>query len=177
MNLSPSAVNLWEKGKTEPSATDLATLSQWFDVSVDWLLGVGAKATTKSARPPVHVVPVVAAVSLIRWNWEAVAEYLQTAVLYPSQTAAAVLVASDALSAACPAGAYAVISKAHPVTPGSVVLAHLGRASEPVIRRLVHEGRDDLLVADDTRYPSYRLDDGAKIIGRVTEVTVRRTLM
>lgn len=36
---------------------------------------------------------------------------------------------------------------------------------------------DWLLVADDTRYPSYRMDDGVTVIGRVTEVTVRRALM
>ena len=175
MDLSASAVNLWEKGKSEPSAADLVKLAQWFDVSVDWLLGVGAKPAARSAKTAIHVVPVVSSGALGRWSWDAVSEYLQTAVLYPPQTAAAILVVSDALSSACPAGAYAVVSKAHPTPPGSIVLASLGRASEPVLRRLVHEGRDDLLVADDNRYPSYRLDDGAKVIGRVTEFTIRRS--
>lgn len=45
-----------------------------------------------------------------------------------------------------------------------------------MLRKYVKEGSDQLLVADDMRYPSYRLNDGAKIIGRVTEVTVRRVL-
>jgi hypothetical protein len=34
-----------------------------------------------------------------------------------------------------------------------------------------------LLVADDPRFPSFRIDDGVKIIGQVTEVTVRRQLI
>jgi transcriptional regulator with XRE-family HTH domain len=38
--LSPSAVNLWESGKTEPSATNLVILAKWFRVSTDWLLGM-----------------------------------------------------------------------------------------------------------------------------------------
>lgn len=54
------------------------------------------------------------------------------------------------------------------------MLAAVSRAGEPVLRRYVKEGPDELLIADDTRYPSYRLRDGIRILGRVTETTVRR---
>ena len=177
MDLSASAVNLWEKGKSEPSAADLVKLAQWFDVSVDWLLGAGVKPAARSDKTPIHMVPLVPFVALTRWSWDTVSEFLQTAVLYPPQTAAAVLVASDALSSSCPAGAFAVVSKVHPTLPGSIVMASLGRGSEPVLRRLVHEGSDDLLVADDPRYPTYRLEDGAKLIGRVTEIVIRKIVI
>ena len=52
---SASAINLWEAGKTQPSAEDLAELSRWFQVSADWLLGVDTTALTTrktSAAPP-----------------------------------------------------------------------------------------------------------------------------
>jgi transcriptional regulator with XRE-family HTH domain len=177
LNLSPSAVNLWEAGRTEPDADSLVKISEMFSVSVDWLLGLEtSKPVRGSPKPPVYVVPVVPPSALIRWHWDAVAEFLQTAVAYPPNTAAAMLVASDALTSSCPAGAYAVINKAAHIAPGAVVLAHLGRASDPVLRRLIREGREDLLIADDTRYPTYKLTDGAKIIGKVSEVTVRRLL-
>ena len=114
---------------------------------------------------------------MVRWHWDAVLSLLQTAVLYPPKTAAAMLVASDALTSSCPTGCYAVVSKGHNVIPGQIVLASVGRASDPVLRKYVREGGDNLLVADDTRYPSYRMDDGVTVIGRVTEVTVRRSLM
>lgn len=179
LNLSPSAVNLWESGKTEPSASDLAELAKWFNVSTDWLLGVESKMPSQKrdvSDPPLWTVPVVTSSSLVRWHWEQVTEILQTAVAYPPQTAAAVLVSSDAISSTCPTGCYAVVSKGHNVEPGQIVMATVGKAGEPVLRKYVREGSEGLLIADDMRYPSYRMDDGVTIIGRVTEITVRRVL-
>ncbi|CAB4154710.1 S24_LexA-like domain containing protein [uncultured Caudovirales phage] len=174
---SASAINLWEAGKTQPSAEDLAELSRWFQVSADWLLGVDGAvlaARKKGSAPPLYTVPVVPPSALLRWRWEAVQELLQTSVAYPPNTAAGMLVASDALTSVCPTGCYAVISKADTARPGQVVLAAVSRAGDPVLRKYVKEGPNELLVADDTRYPSYRLRDGVRIIGRVTETTVRR---
>lgn len=179
MNLSPSAINLWESGKTEPSATDLAELAKWFNVSTDWLLGVDSKMPVhKRAKsdPPLWTVPVVTPSSLVRWHWDEVTELLQTAVAYPPQTAAAVLVSTDALSSMCPTGSYVVVSKGHNIEPGQIVMATVSKAGEPVLRKYVREGSETLLIADDMRYPSYRLEDGVTIIGRVTEITVRRVL-
>lgn len=180
LNLSPSAINLWEAGKTEPSASALAELSRWYHVSCDWLLGVDSgKQTASSSRAeaPIHTVPVIPQSAMARWHWDVVVELLQTAVAYPPQTAAAMLVSSDALTSACPTGCYAVISKAHVPEPGQVVLAVISKASEPVLRKYVREGGDDLLVADDTRFPTYRMDEGVRIIGLVTEITIRKTLI
>lgn len=56
------------------------------------------------------------------------------------------------------------------------MLAIISKASEPVLRKYVREGGDDLLVADDTRFPTYRMDEGVRIIGRVTEITIRKML-
>lgn len=180
MDVSPSAVNLWEAGKTEPSAGDLAKLSARYKVSTDWLLGVDAgKSVVKkeqSDAPTIYTVPVVTPNSLVRWHWESILDILQTSVSYPPQTAAAMMVTSDALNSTCPNGCYAVISKGHQAAPGQVVLATVGRSTEPVLRKYIREGNDDLLVADDMRFPSYRLADGVKIIGRVTEITLRKTL-
>ena len=179
LNRSASAINLWEAGKTQPSAEDLAELSHWYQVSADWLLGVEVATSKPSERgaPPLYTVPVVPPTAFLRWKWGAVLELLQTAVAYPPNTAAGMLVASDALTSSCPTGCYAVISKGHAIAPGQVVLASVSRAGEPVLRKLVREGGDQLLVADDMRYPSYRLNDGVRILGRVTETTVRRIFL
>lgn len=179
LELSPSAINLWESGKTEPGAPELVELSRWYQVSTDWLLGVESGKPVHQQTEggqPVYTVPVVAPASLVRWHWDSVQELQQTAVAYPPQTAAAMLVSSDALTSICPPGSYAVISKAHQVRPGDVVLATTGPSSEPVLRRYVKEGADALLIADDMRYPSYRVEAGVKLLGRVVEVTTRRVL-
>jgi transcriptional regulator with XRE-family HTH domain len=176
-DLSPSAVNLWEAGKTEPSVQDIIALSRWYEVSTDWLLGLSdGKPVSAANRPPLNYVPVVAPSALARWKLDAVIELLQTGVAYPPNTAAGMLVSSDALSSTCPTGCYVVISKGHQVTPGQAVLAVVGRVSDPVIRKYIREGGDDLLVADDTRFPTHKMSDGVRIIGRVVEVTVRKIL-
>lgn len=53
---------------------------------------------------------------------------------------------------------------------------HLPVSSFPVIRKYIREGGDDLLVADDTRFPTHKMSDGVRIIGRVVEVTLRKLL-
>jgi transcriptional regulator with XRE-family HTH domain len=176
LHLSPSAINLWERGKTEPRPAELAELARWFGVSTDWLLGVDLTPPSKAVRqgPPLWTVPVVPASCLTTWRWSAVTEMLQTAIAYPPRTAAGVLVASDALTSAAPAGAYAVVSKSHVVAPNSIVFAAVSKAGEPVLRRFVTDGGNQLLVADDARWPTVRLQDGVRIIGTVTEITIRR---
>lgn len=178
LGLSPSAVNLWEAGKTEPSAHDLVEMANWFGVSADWLLGSEtAPDRRQTKRPIINTVPVLSPQALAKWLWDDSIELLQTSVAYPQHTAAGMLVASDAMTSTCPTGCYAVVSQAHPMSPGSVVLASVGRTGEPVLRRLVHEGRQHLLVADDVRFPTLRLEDGARLVGRVTEVTMRKMLV
>lgn len=183
LNRSASAVNLWEKGKTQPNNDDLVELSRWFCVSTDWLLGAdtGAQPAGQAAgviktASQIYTVPVVDPSSLVKWHWDTAPSLLQTAVSYPAQTAAALLVSSDALNSICPIGSYAVVSKAHAIHPGHVVLANVSKSGEPVLRRLIKEGSESFLVADDTRYPTYLLDDGVRLIGRVTESVIRRML-
>lgn len=183
LNRSPSAVNLWEKGKTQPSSDDLVKLSNWYGVSTDWLLGADSGnqnnalgiAVIKTALP-LYTVPIVEPASLVRWHWDNVLGLMQTVIAYPSQTAAGLLVSSDALNSICPIGSYAVASKAHDIQTGHIVLASVSKSGEPVVRKLIKEGAESFLVADDTRYPTYRLDDSVRIIARVTEVWIRRML-
>lgn len=40
LNLSQSAVAKWELGKTEPTATAIIAVANYFNVSIDYLLGV-----------------------------------------------------------------------------------------------------------------------------------------
>lgn len=180
LGVSFSAVNLWEQGKSFPKPSLLVELSTWFTVSVDWLLGIDSSPrktfAIKTGEHTVNTVPVVPASTLNRWNWDAALEALQTLNVYPEGTAAALQVHSDSLASVISPGDYAVVSKAHNVDPGSVVLVSIGKSNEPVLRRYIKEGGDELLVADDTRYPTHRLNDGARVIARLVE-TVRRTVL
>ena len=40
LDLSNASISYWENGKQEPSASALFKLAQFFDVSVDYLLGL-----------------------------------------------------------------------------------------------------------------------------------------
>lgn len=178
-NVTPGSVSLWESGTTEPKADVLAELARTYNVSADWLIGLEERQASVKVKQvlPLHAVPVVTPQALARWKWDVALEQLQTSVAYPAGTAAAMLVASDALSSACPTGCYAVVSKAHEPTPGCVVLAVSGRAGEPILRKFIQEGGETLLLADDARWPTVRVNDGARIIGRVVEVTCRKRLI
>lgn len=175
--LSPSAVNLWEQGKTEPSAHHLAVMAELYGVSCDWLLGIEALRQPLAAKPgAVHTVPLVEFAAMARWHWPEVSAAVQTQLEYPPQTAAATVVASDACAAA-PPGAVIVVSRGHECSPGALVVAVVGDAAEPVLRRFVREGGADMLLADDSRYPTFRLADGVRLVGRVTEVLVRKLMI
>lgn len=174
-HVTPGAVCLWEKGNTEPSASVLADLARLYGVSVDWLVGLSDQRNAATAAPTqINAVPVVSSRSLARWKLEPVLGYLQTSVAYPEGTAAAMLVATDALTSSCPTGSFAVISRAHKPTPGCVVLASTGKVSEPILRRYVTEGGDTLLLADDARWPTVKLATATKVVGCVVEVTQRK---
>lgn len=178
-DVNPSTVNLWEAGKTEPDAASLVELSRLYGVTTDWLLGVSGaeqKVTKRSEQPLIFTVPVIPPSALKRWQLAVQTEFLQTSVLYPPGTAAGMIVESDALTSTCPTGCYAVVSKGHAVEPGNIVLASLNKVSDPVLRKFLREGGDEFLIADDSRFPTYRLADDVQIIGRVTEVTVRKSL-
>jgi transcriptional regulator with XRE-family HTH domain len=180
LGVSFSAVNLWEQGRAFPKVTLLGDLSKWFSVSVDWLLGVDLSPRKPSpintGSHVINTVPVVPTLSLGRWSWDTSLDDLQTQAAYPAGTAAAIVITSDSLASIVMPGDYAVISKAHHPAPGSAVLVAIGRANEPVLRRYIKEGGDNLLVADDQRFPTHRLEDGARIVGKLVE-TVRRTII
>lgn len=179
-SVTPGAVCLWEKGSTEPSSEVLAELAKLYGVSMNWLVGLPEHAAPNQVvvkAPPLHTVPVLSPRSLAQWKLDFPLEMLQTSVSYPVGSAAAMLVASDALTSTCPTGAYVVVSKSHAPTSGSIVVASVGRSAEPILRRYLHEGDQSLLMADDARWPTVTLGAGSKILGTVVEVTTRRRLI
>lgn len=178
-NVTPGAVCLWEKGRTEPSSEVLSELARLYNVSIDWLTGLQDQEIplVKLQRPPINTVPVVSAKSLLEWRCDLVLELLQTSSAYPPGGAAAILVQSDALTSVCPTGSYAVVSRDLPPVPGSVVLAATGTFPEPFIRRYSEDGLGRLLLADDARWPTVRITPKTRVIGTVVEVTIRKRLV
>lgn len=180
LGVSFSAVNLWEQAKAFPKPNLLVELSTWFSVSTDWLLGIDVNPKKgipiNTGTHLLNTVPVVSPSALNRWSWDTSLDAVQSQVAYPEGTAAAFTVTSDSMSSVVVKGDYAIVSKAHNPDPGSIVLVAIGKTSEPVLRKYIKEGGDRLLVADDVRLPTHRLDEGARIIARLVE-TVRRTLL
>lgn len=171
---SPSAVNLWESGKTEPSAEDIVALSRWYKVTCDWLLGA-----TDTNGPPgptsLNTAPIVDEARLVSGDWrDARAERLQTSKNYHG--AVACVVRTDAVRSVCPPGSYVVVDLGSTPQPGQLVMAMVAGNNAPLLRRLVAEGGPAMLVADDNRFPTYNVNDDTKIIGVVKEVTTRTVL-
>ena len=180
MSVTPSAVNLWEAGKTKPSATDLAKLSARYSVSTDWLLGVDVSnlpVRKANSTHQLNTVPIVPPAALVRWEWVIPEGLMQTDQAYPPGTAVSMRVTSDSLASICPQGSWIIVSKGHSPEPGCVVVAVVGNSQEPIVRRYMREGDTDLLMADDSRYPTFNVEDQVRVVGRVTEVVHRRVLV
>jgi SOS-response transcriptional repressor LexA len=177
-NVTAGSVSLWESGSTEPSVDVLAELARTYGVSVDWLVGLDEQTPVSVVGSiQINTVPVLTPLAMAGWKMGSPLSYLQTTVAYAMGTTAAMLVASDALSSTCPTGCYVVVSKAHAATHGSIVLAVVGNAGEPILRRLIKDGGESMLIADDARWPTVRLNEGARIIGPVTEISIKRRLI
>ena len=180
MGVAPSSAHQWEAGKTEPSTEIIVQLARLYGVSCDWLLGLDDEAPTtairaNSAEVQVHLVPLVEVDKLQPWKWDRPSEMVQSMRRYPAGTAAAMVIETDALASACPVGSRVVFSKAQPTRNGSIVLADTG-VGAPIVRRLIEEGGMGMLVADDTRYPTYNTRDGSRILAVATECVIHRTL-
>lgn len=171
---SPSAVNLWEAGKTEPGASELVAMARLYKRSTDWLLGLDDSAPGGGEAVSINAVPILTPAQAAAWEWDAPKALLQTERAYTPQSAAALPVTNDALASVCPVGAHVVICRAETPLPGDVIAVVLPDGTEPVLRRYVKEGGSTMLVADDTRFPSYVMSDRIAIVGTVTEVTIRR---
>lgn len=171
---SPSAVNLWEKGKTEPDADDLVQLAKRYRVTTDWLLGVSDTPRHIVPAAFMTTVPIASDDDIVRGNWNPTdAPRLQTERAYPEGVA--ITVHSEALSSVAPTGSRAVITPAPSVAPGSIIAAII-ESGALVLRRVVQDGGVTLLVGDDHRYPSYTLDNTVRVVGVLREVH-RVTLM
>ncbi|MDI1347911.1 LexA family transcriptional regulator [Aquabacterium sp.] len=174
LDRSASAINLWEAGKTEPSADDIVALSRWYKVTCDWLLGA-SDVNGPPGPTSLNTVPIVSDEALVAGEWrDASAERLQTSRTYNG--AVACQVGNDAVRATCPPGSFIVIQPSAAPRPGQLVMATVMGNSAPVLRRLVIEGGPAMLVADDNRYPTYHVDTETKILGVVKEVTTRNVL-
>lgn len=169
---SPSAVSLWESGKNEPRPAEIVALAKTFGVSVGWLMGVDETNNTVQTSSS-QGIPVVSMDALKEWDLSAPSEHVYTVKDYPSGTAAGFINNSSALPSIAPMGAICIVSKAHQPTNGRPVVAVVD--GDIMLRRIVVDGGQTLLMADDHRFPSITLDK-ATVLGSIVEVIQRTTL-
>lgn len=174
-----SAVCLWESGETEPSCANLVKLSEFYGVSVNSLLGledVPSKPRPQTAVE-IHTVPVLSEADMITWTVGRSDQVLMTRRPYDKGTAAAIRVESAALASACPIGSYAVVvAQRSQVNMGEVVVVAVDGQQAPLLRKVVRDGSNMMLIADDARYPTVQLNDRTRIIGRVVETVEFRAI-
>jgi|GEM_PF-2118728 repressor LexA len=169
---SPSAVSLWESGKNEPRPAEIVALAKTFGVSVGWLMGADETNNTVQASSS-QGTPVVSIDALKTWDLQAPEEYVYTSRDYPVGTAVGFKNNSSALPSVAPMGAICIVSRAHPPTNGTPVVAMVD--GDLLLRRIVQDGGQTLLLSDDPRFASVPLDK-ATVIGRIVEVIQRTTL-
>lgn len=173
-----ASVSHWESGENEPSTAILIQLATLYGVSVNYLLGLEDRPSKPQphAALEVHTVPVLSEADMMAWTVGEGSQQLVTCQPYDKGTAAAIRVDSAALASVCPMGAYAVVAQRERVDAGEVVVVAVDGETVPLFRKVVRDGSNLLLIADDLRYPTVRLDAGVRLIGRVVETIEFRTV-
>lgn len=172
LGLASATVSLWESGKTQPDIDTIVYLAGWFNTSVEWLYGVGARPApaTLQASDIMPSVPLVALASLERWHLAASRSSVQTRLAYPPGQAVAIQIDGPTpLPGVVAPGDYVVVARDAPITPGAMVMVLPHGTRAPVLRRVVQDGATLFYLADDARWPALA-KDACRVVGRVVEV-------
>lgn len=182
LGVSRSAVSLWEIDQAKPEGVRLAEVARCLDVSTDHLLGLPTDERASRGRADPPSVPVYQPMEVAAW---AAGGYVplevadrgrcQTTALHGWNRAIAMPVQGPAMTPDIPAGAVIVLTRDGTPRSGDVVVVDVGRGA-PIVRTLVDEGSGPVLVPTNSQFPVVPLPAGSRVVGRVVEIVIRRTL-
>ena len=69
-----------------------------------------------------------------------------------------------------------VVAQRSQVNMGEVVVVAVDGQQAPLLRKVVRDGSNMMLIADDARYATVQLNDRTRIIGRVVETVEFRAI-
>lgn len=175
MGKSPSAVNLWEKGKTSPDVFDLVSVARVLNVSCDWLLGVSDNSNPAGGETGPFSVPILSGVQQIASHLSGDLKFrqLQTSRSYPNGVAFEILESDMSI---CPAGSFAVVDLRADCPSGSVVAIRSEEGGTPLLRHLIRGAGVDLLKTDDVKTPDPVASVKPLLVGLVREIITRRAI-
>ena len=169
-----TAISQWEKGRTSPDADMLSLLSDYFNVSVDLLIG-------KNRNTMTHMIPVLGYVKA-GIPIEAVEEVLDYEEITPQMASAgehfALRIKGDSmLPRFCP-GDVVIVRKQSDITSGDIAVV-LVNGSDATVKKVFKKENNLMLVSLNTAYEPiiYTNDDvinlPVTIIGKVVELRAK----
>lgn len=178
---APASVSLWEAGTTEPSIDSLVALAKWYNVSLDWLVGLNEDPKTKMPNfPSLHVVPVAPIGTLLSWDVDECREYIQTSLDYHKAKACGIRHEGRGAMPGVALDGDIVVTLKHdkdsPLVDDAVYyIIEAKTNSSPVMRKCIKDGSQHLFVAEHQRWPVLDSAD-VTVLGRVCEVIRRRVI-
>lgn len=187
LNISRSALSLWEIGKREPNQETLRLFAEYFDVSVDYLLGrtdnprqvenisqliPGAFSQGRKIKLPVLGViragePILAVENIIGWeevDEDAVkdGEYFFLRVTGDSMKDAHI-----------PDGSFVLVRKQDYVDDGKIAVI-LVNNEEATVKKIKYVNEKVMLLPANPAYEPqiYNIDE-VRIIGKVVEIKIK----
>lgn len=155
------SVSNWERGKNPPTADKLAKLSEFLDISVDWLLGTEKDSNVASTtiRFKTKTVPLISWVQAGQWkevnDIHPVGqsdEYISvTAKVGPN--AIALKVRGDSMEPEFPEGSIIIVDPDREAKNGSYVVVRLDEEMEATFKQMVVDGSRIYLKPINPRYP------------------------
>lgn len=187
LNISRSALSLWEIGKREPNQETLRLFAEYFGVSIDYLLGrtdnprplddisrfiPGAYPVGKMVKLPVLGViragePILAVENIIGWE-EVPEEEIRDGEYFFLR------VTGDSMKDAhIPDGSFVLVRKQDYVDDGRIAVVLVNNEEATVKKIKYVNGKVMLLPANPTYEPQIYNMDEVQIIGKVVEIKIK----
>ncbi len=175
LGVAESTVSLYENSKREASYTVLQKLSNYFGVSIDYLLGVSENKGEGNSNPYSIHIPILESVSLsgnnIECNYSAEKESIE---LGSNEDFFYFKMHGDSMAPQISDGDIALIKKQNDAESGSVA-AVIYKDNPVLLRKIIKNGEITVLYPFNSKFDSFlvRNSEEITILGVVTETIIK----
>ncbi len=177
LKLTQQAIGKWETGKSTPDANTLSIVANYFETTVDFLLGAGNEAILKANIPNQVLVPIIGTVKAgynsFAFNEDLGAEY---ANVPSSKDYFYLIVKGDSMEPRISDGDLALVKKQSTLNDGELGVIIYGE-EEATLKKFVHKENTVILNAFNPAYESKIFVNeeinNLNIVGKVIETKAR----
>lgn len=175
---SYTTITKWEKGENSPKGKDIVKLSEFFNVSANYLLGIKEDKPTNllKIQPKLVKVPILGTIAcgdpiLAEENFRGYRYELADSL--PSGNVFILEAQGDSMEPTIPNGGFVIVREQPDVENGEVAAVRLNGNTEATLKRIKKQGNTILLIPDNPKHDPIVVDENnpISIIGKAVKVT------